>query len=400
MTIGVSQEAGGYLISSLRGKASSFEKEYYDLIRSAFLKYTFQARIGCMDGCFIAYHNGARIFGFQYCSIEEMEESLYGSKEEGEMVYRLCLGMLERVLGDVVDSFGVGKGVKLMFEAHEEGLNVFIEPLHPETGEVGLKLLRIEGNNFVDGVGMREVDIGGNIRARRAKEVSKVLREAELAEQFSKEIEMMEQEEADEVHGEEEPPKPKYRNPRHPPIPSTSPPTSDLPTPPNARLPNWVVGYNSTLHDGTGEISTASIKERFDATRARQTRFSTILLPSGVTTGIISDAHIRADEDLRLKMNPAPPLPVVDFDTNLTLSDHLPPPPAPIRPSDAASTAIVRRFPKLKGMKYTSRHHHGVLELRRLSREGTKELIRRREVDRKAGKVVQMAGGGMVVKKL
>jgi hypothetical protein len=35
------QENSGYLIKSQHGLVESFEKEYYDLIRSAFLKYRF-----------------------------------------------------------------------------------------------------------------------------------------------------------------------------------------------------------------------------------------------------------------------------------------------------------------------------------------------------------------------
>ena len=38
---------------------------YFDLIKSAMLKFTMQVRIGMMDGIFVAYHNTDRIFGFQ-----------------------------------------------------------------------------------------------------------------------------------------------------------------------------------------------------------------------------------------------------------------------------------------------------------------------------------------------
>jgi hypothetical protein len=30
------------------------------------IRVSFQARIGDMDGIFVAYHNTARVFGFQY----------------------------------------------------------------------------------------------------------------------------------------------------------------------------------------------------------------------------------------------------------------------------------------------------------------------------------------------
>ncbi|KAG5220919.1 mitochondrial protein Pet127-domain-containing protein [Salix suchowensis] len=55
------EENSGYLIRTLQGPLESFEREYYDLIRSAFLKYSFQARIGNMDGVLVAYHNTARL---------------------------------------------------------------------------------------------------------------------------------------------------------------------------------------------------------------------------------------------------------------------------------------------------------------------------------------------------
>jgi hypothetical protein len=42
---------------------------FYDMSRAAFLKYSMQVRIGDMDGIFVAYHNTARIFGFQYISL-------------------------------------------------------------------------------------------------------------------------------------------------------------------------------------------------------------------------------------------------------------------------------------------------------------------------------------------
>ncbi len=45
------------------GLFSSFEREWFDMARSAFLKYAFQCRIGDMAGIFVAYHNTQHIFG-------------------------------------------------------------------------------------------------------------------------------------------------------------------------------------------------------------------------------------------------------------------------------------------------------------------------------------------------
>lgn len=58
-----------------------------------------------MDGVLVAYHNTARIFGFQYVSLEEMEERLYSSGN-GTRVFNKCVLLLERILGDVISIYG------------------------------------------------------------------------------------------------------------------------------------------------------------------------------------------------------------------------------------------------------------------------------------------------------
>ena len=62
-------EGCGYQIRFARGRWESFEREYWDMVRAAFLKYNFQARIGHMDGIFVAYHNTSEMFGFQYIDL-------------------------------------------------------------------------------------------------------------------------------------------------------------------------------------------------------------------------------------------------------------------------------------------------------------------------------------------
>lgn len=72
---------GDYQIFKLRGDFESYEAEFRDLIRTgAMLKYLFQARIGQMDGIFIAYHNVNSIFGFQYLPLEELDKLFYCEK--------------------------------------------------------------------------------------------------------------------------------------------------------------------------------------------------------------------------------------------------------------------------------------------------------------------------------
>jgi len=70
-----------YQIWKLKGKYESFGREFDDLIKTgALLKYLFQARIGQMDGIFIAYHNINSLFGFQYLPLEELDNIFYNHK--------------------------------------------------------------------------------------------------------------------------------------------------------------------------------------------------------------------------------------------------------------------------------------------------------------------------------
>lgn len=67
-----------YQIWKLKGLKESFEREYEDLIRTgALLKYSFQARIGQMDGIYVAYHNINSFFGFQYIPLTEIDKVFY-----------------------------------------------------------------------------------------------------------------------------------------------------------------------------------------------------------------------------------------------------------------------------------------------------------------------------------
>lgn len=69
-----------YQIWKLNGNTESFQREYEDLIRTGgLLKYGFQARIGQMDGIFVAYHNINSFFGFQYLPLSEIDKVFYSN---------------------------------------------------------------------------------------------------------------------------------------------------------------------------------------------------------------------------------------------------------------------------------------------------------------------------------
>jgi len=91
-----------YPLRTLQGELESFEREYHDLMRSAFLKYSFQARIGNMDGILVAHHNTARMFGFRYIPLLEMDTCLFGGEDRGAAVFEKCVLLLEEILMEVI----------------------------------------------------------------------------------------------------------------------------------------------------------------------------------------------------------------------------------------------------------------------------------------------------------
>ncbi|KIY67127.1 Pet127-domain-containing protein [Cylindrobasidium torrendii FP15055 ss-10] len=146
----------GYLIKNMYGTDHSFEREYYDLVRAAFLKYQFQVRIGNMDGIFLAYHNTEEIFGFQYISLAEMDECLMGPGEgKGDRVFKQCVKLLEDLSTRITDAFP-GESVKATFETaeHNPQLNVWIEPAEwPNESEDNPRPMRqlvVTADHFLD----------------------------------------------------------------------------------------------------------------------------------------------------------------------------------------------------------------------------------------------------------
>ena len=107
MDVQNAEEGADYEIYHRTGVYNSFEREYYDMIRSAFLKYSLQVRIGKMDGIFVAYHNTKRIFGFQYIPLEEMDAALHGAAETdvGRREFQFSVKMLNEALDRAVERF-------------------------------------------------------------------------------------------------------------------------------------------------------------------------------------------------------------------------------------------------------------------------------------------------------
>lgn len=126
----------GYQIKNRFGEWESFEREYFDMIRAAFLKYSLQVRMGRMDGIFVAFHNTERIFGFQYITLEEMDASMHQDWNSGigDREFKLSLQLLNEVLNKATEKFP-RRSLRIHFETRETQtplMHIFIEPMEEE----------------------------------------------------------------------------------------------------------------------------------------------------------------------------------------------------------------------------------------------------------------------------
>ncbi|QUC22710.1 uncharacterized protein UV8b_06951 [Ustilaginoidea virens] len=126
----------GYEIRRRFGQWESFEREYYDMIRTAFLKYSLQVRMGRMDGIFVAYHNTQRIFGFQYISLSEMDNAIHGTLDTrlGDQEFKCSVALLNDLLDRATQRFP-GRTLRLHVETRPTKVPLtyfFVEPVSEE----------------------------------------------------------------------------------------------------------------------------------------------------------------------------------------------------------------------------------------------------------------------------
>jgi hypothetical protein len=138
------------------GLYESFEREFFDLCRSALLKYNFQVRIGDMDGIMIAYHNTAEIFGFQYLTRAEMDEILYGNVITGDAVFKVVLKLYDQVLQSILALYREDEPIKLTFSLNKDGSRLTIfsesdEESNSSSSEKTFNQFVLSVSNFING---------------------------------------------------------------------------------------------------------------------------------------------------------------------------------------------------------------------------------------------------------
>jgi len=90
-----------YRLRALRGIHDSYEREFYDMVRSVFIKYALQLRIGRMHGAFVAYHNTSELLAMEYVSLAEIESYVFGGTAWADVAFGTSVRLLEKILARV-----------------------------------------------------------------------------------------------------------------------------------------------------------------------------------------------------------------------------------------------------------------------------------------------------------
>lgn len=131
------EEMSGYELFTHHGEYESYEREFYDMLRSTMLKYSLQVRMGRMDGIYVAYHNVKRMFGFQYLTLGEMDRGLHGQSDTclGDQEFSLSVELLNKILDKATERYP-GQSLRFHFETRPSVslpfMYIFAEPMSEE----------------------------------------------------------------------------------------------------------------------------------------------------------------------------------------------------------------------------------------------------------------------------
>ncbi|KAK8002032.1 mRNA degradation protein [Apiospora marii] len=192
------QKGLGYEIRNRFGDWESFEREYYDMIRSAFLKYSLQVRMGRMDGIFVAFHNTQRIFGFQYIPLPEMDLSLHGTSDVtlGDKEFKLSLALLNEVMDRASKKFPE-QSLRIHFETRPSLVAPFMYVFAEPVGEQDIKNVQDAGKAKIEEFERKVLGLGP-LNAETAPSLDT----EEPAQGDDPEEDNLEQDELDEALGE------------------------------------------------------------------------------------------------------------------------------------------------------------------------------------------------------
>jgi hypothetical protein len=81
-----------------------------------------------MDGIFVAYHNTQEMFGFEYLSLETMEQDIFGNAVVPRQQFEMSISLLEKVVEAVIDNLP-HQDIELMISApYNNKCNIYAIP--------------------------------------------------------------------------------------------------------------------------------------------------------------------------------------------------------------------------------------------------------------------------------
>jgi hypothetical protein len=119
------------------------------MLRTAFLKYSLQARIGQMDGVFVAYHNTEEMFGFEYLPLETMEQDVFGNAIVPKQQFEMSISLIEKVI-ESVTYFLPKQDVELMISApYKNNCYIYASPREGNGKQYAFQLTLVSTTNGV-----------------------------------------------------------------------------------------------------------------------------------------------------------------------------------------------------------------------------------------------------------
>eukprot|EP00301_Raphidiophrys_heterophryoidea_P002544 c11187_g1_i2.p1 GENE.c11187_g1_i2~~c11187_g1_i2.p1 ORF type:complete len:517 (-),score=110.20 c11187_g1_i2:48-1598(-) len=125
----------GYRIKYMEGPTESYEREFYDMMRTVFPKYAFQMRIGQMDGALVLYHNTDEIFGYEYVTLTKIDECTFGSVHMAERGFDIYVALALAMLKHIIQTMdGPATHIVLWYNRVEDVLEILLSPVTNDLG--------------------------------------------------------------------------------------------------------------------------------------------------------------------------------------------------------------------------------------------------------------------------
>jgi len=104
-----------------------------------------------MDGAFLAYHNTAEVFGFQYVPIEEIEHRIYGSSVRAAWAFDTECKLLQKAVACIDKRYRQAGDLTVVTTIGKDHLDFYVDPQASKSPNRKVMHLRMELKRLQDG---------------------------------------------------------------------------------------------------------------------------------------------------------------------------------------------------------------------------------------------------------